>query len=182
MHRLRHPDENVIDPIEPDGPRLDAAVQLLNAINMNPWSEVGTSERKIHLLDAPAPTHTRFIQTRFDAALFEPWESCPVKLCDRSHGVLHSGNREFAPSLYHYRHVFWLVALIRSGLHVYCPLGDEELETTFMRGDFPTKGLTDSSYGTLKFETIREFKVLRSKVTLKEHGFVTTDLVDFIGQ
>ena len=230
LHHLRHPGDNVIDPVEPDGPRLDAAVQLMNAINMNPWSQVGTSEGRVHVLDALAPTHTRFIQTTFDAASFEPWKSRRVNLCDRSHGALYSSNREHAPSFYHYWHVFWLAALVRSGLHVYYPLGDEEIETGFLRGDFPANALTDSSYLTLNFEASRELDALRryerhfdavgyfecysrnalqlfsphrdahgrlqqryrsqharrereiAKTTLREHGFGTADIIDFVGQ
>ena len=58
LHQLRHPDDDVIDPVEPDGPRLDAAVVLMDAINMNRWSQAGTSEERIHVLDALAlPCH-----------------------------------------------------------------------------------------------------------------------------
>ena len=161
LHQLRHHDDDLIDPVEPDGPRLDATVELLNAINMNRWNQARTHGESTHVLDALISTHVPFVQTEFSAASFEPWDSHRVKLYDRPQGALYSSNRVHAPGFYHYWQVFWLAALLRSGLHVYYPLGDRHLETGILRGDFPTDAFRESSYLSLNFEAFRELKALR---------------------
>ncbi len=123
-----HPDVLVIDPIEPDGTRLDAAAELMNALNMNLWADASIFGESVHALDAIAPDHAPFVQTEFPAESFSPWQDRRVHLYETDSGPVCSNNEHDTPAFYHYWQVFWLAAILRSGLHIYYPLDDRELE------------------------------------------------------
>ena len=160
LHLERHPRDAVIDPIEPDGSRLNAAAQLMNSINTNRWDQARIRGESVHVFDALSPAHAPFVQTEFRAVPFESWDSHRVRLCDRSQGPLYSGNREYAPIFYHYWQIFWLAALLRSGLHIYYPLGDQALVPEILAGSFPADAFGEKSHLSFNLEASRELGAL----------------------
>jgi hypothetical protein len=62
-------------PIEPDGPRWESAVELLNAVHR--WRNFTVYGASSHPLDDPDPRFAEFIQ--YPAAMaFEPWQDMRV--------------------------------------------------------------------------------------------------------
>ena len=88
LHQERYPRDDVTDPIEPDGPRLNAAAELMNAINTNRWAQAKIYGERVHVLDALAPADFPFIQTEFQAAPFQPWGTHRARLCNRPRGAV----------------------------------------------------------------------------------------------
>jgi hypothetical protein len=77
--------------------------------------------------------------------------------------IIYSDSQSDTPAFYHYWQVFWLAAILRSGVHIYYPLDDEDLAAELWRGDTLTR---DSSGGRLwqsvNLEAYHELQELRS--------------------
>ena len=162
LFRSRHPSQTVIDPVEPNGPRLDAANDLMNALNMNLWASAWAYGETIHVLDAMESAHVPFIQTDFPPGSFIPWEQRRVPLYETENGPIYSNNESDTPTFYHYWQIFWLAAILRSGLHTYFPLDDKELERELLDGTISNHALRERTHRTLNCEAYDELCTLRS--------------------
>lgn len=161
LHQMRYPKDDVIAPVESDGPRLNAAFELMDSINTNRWGQARIFGECIHVLDALAPTHVQFIRTEFPAESFQRWDTHRVQICGPPHGVLYSSNRQYAPSFYHYWQIFWLAALLRSGLHIFYPLGNSALESQLFSGPVSVDALGKKTYLSFNLEASGELDALR---------------------
>lgn len=173
VRRVRFPDEiprrlasdsnesvNIAGPVEPDGPRLDAAVTLLNGIEY--WSNARIYGESDHVLDTMADEHRPFIQTNFSPAAFTPWQDLRVHLYDNDRGPVYSVAAQNAPAFYQYWQIFWLAAILRSGVHIWFPLDDEALYVEIMRdGAVSCDGLRGRSQQTINLEAYHELRALR---------------------
>ena len=173
VRRLRFPDEiprrlaseryegvNIAGPVEPDGPRLDAAITLLNRINH--WSDARFHGESEHALDAMADEHRAFIQTDFSPPAFTPWRDLRVHLYDADHGPVYSTAAQDTPAFYHYWQIFWLAAVLRSGVHIWFPLDDQALYTEILSGGAVScEGLRGRSQQSINLEAYHELQALR---------------------
>ena len=162
VRRLRKEEETaepIIDPIEPDGPRLDAAVDLMNALYR--WSNPGVYGEFPHPLDAMLPEHLPFVQATFPSVSFIPLNDRRVHLYDNEDSPVYANVDQSAPAFYHYWQIFWLAAILRSGIHVYYPLDDEALWRELLLGPLPAEALENRSHQTVNFEAYHELCQLR---------------------
>ena len=151
---------SVSGPIEPDGPRLAAAVELWEGIDR--WRNADIYGESEHVLDALADAHRPFIQTEFSSASFMPWEDRRVHLYDDDSGPVHLRHDQAAPAFYHYWQIFWLVAILRSGVHVWFPLDDEAIFTEIMEhGALSREVQGRRTPRAINLEAYRELKELR---------------------
>ena len=156
-----YPDLPVIDPIEPDGPRLDAATELLNVLNSNRWADASIFGESVHVLDAIAPEHAPFVQTEFPPECLSPWREHRIHLYDTDSGPVYSSDQGDTPAFYHYWQIFWLAAILRSGLHIYYPLDDRALEQQIWCGELPIEEMRARTHQSLNVEAYRELRELR---------------------
>ncbi|KZZ65519.1 hypothetical protein A3764_18655, partial [Sulfitobacter sp. HI0129] len=173
VRRLRFPDEiprrlasdrhesvSIAGPIEPDGPRLDAAITLLNGISH--WSDARIYGESEHVLDALADEHRPFIQTDFSPAAFTPWQNLSIHLYDTDRGPVYSTAAQDTPAFYHYWQVFWLATILRSGVHLWFPLDDQALYTEVLSGGAVScEGLRRRSQQSINLEAYQELQSLR---------------------
>ncbi len=173
VRRLRFPDEilrrlasdrpedvSIAGPVEPDGPRLDAAITLLNGIDC--WSDARIYGESDHVLDTLADAHRPFIQTDFSPAAFTPWQNLRVHLYDTDRGPIYSSAAHDMPAFYHYWQIFWLAAILRSGVHIWFPLDDENLFMEIMRGDvLSCAGLRGRTSQVINLGAYHELQALR---------------------
>jgi hypothetical protein len=61
LAKEQFPELEVIDPMEPDGAHLDAAADLMHALNMHKWSDVSIYGESVHVLDEIDKAHAPFI-------------------------------------------------------------------------------------------------------------------------
>jgi hypothetical protein len=112
----RYPTEIVVQPIEPDGPLLDAA----NALHKHlAFEAMGRSELlgdHKHPLEVLAPEWQQFVSTDFDSSTFKPWDTFRTEQFIRNGKTL--GGRDGVQTYYHAWQVFQLAAFLRSGLTV----------------------------------------------------------------
>lgn len=156
-----HPGWSVPQPVEPNGARLDSATDLMNKVNHNRWADAHFFGESVHVLDAPAPKHAPFIQTDFPRDSFTPWQDRRVHIYDTDSGPLYSNTEQDTPAFYHYWQIFWLAAILRSGIHVYYPLDDRELERQLRLGELSTEEVRARTRQSLNFEAYRELRELR---------------------
>ena len=161
LHQMRYPEDNVVAPVEPDGPLLDAAIALMDTINTNRWANASIYGECVHVLDAPESTHAKFIRTEFPPESFQRWDTHRVKICGPPHPTLYSSNQQYAPSFFHYWQIFWFAALLRSGLRVFYPLGNSALESQLFSGSFSTDALGARTYHSFNLEASGELDALR---------------------
>lgn len=173
VRRVRFPDEiprrlasdhyegvNIVGPVEPDGQRLDAAITLLNGIHR--WSDARIFGESDHVLDALADAHRPFIQTDFSHSAFTPWQDLRVHLYDTDRGPVYSTASQDAPAFYHYWQIFWLAAILRSGVHIWFPLDDEALYTEVLReGAVSCEALRGRTQQHINLEAYHELQALR---------------------
>ncbi len=158
--RERYPDVDILDPIEPDGARLDAAADLLQAINR--WSDASFYGETTHALDALDQAHLPFIQTDFSSGTFSSWEDRRVPLYQTDRGPILSNPDQDTPAFYHYWQIFWLAAILRSGIHIWFPLDDEALSNEVIRGNaLSCEALRGRVRQHVNFEAYRELRELR---------------------
>lgn len=162
LFKEEHSNEPVINPVEPDGQRLTAAADLMNTLNMHRWSNPTVFGETVHVLDAMEPEHAQFIQSDFPVASFKPWRDLRTHLCDRQNGnPLYSNNDQHAPAFYHYWQIFWLAALVRSGVHIYYPLDDDALGREVLSGKALDGLLKGKSFQSINIEAYHELRKLR---------------------
>lgn len=173
VRRVRFPDEilrrfardryeglNIAGPVEPDGPRLDAAIEFTDGLCR--WSDARIYGESEHVLDALADAHRPFIQTEFSPAAFTPWHDLRVHLYDTDRGPIYSSAAQDAPSFYQYWQIFWLAAILRSGVHVWFPLDDEDLFREILQGNvFSSEGLAGRTQQQINIEAYHELQGLR---------------------
>lgn len=181
----RHSNVDIIDPVEPDGPRLEAAADLIRAIDR--WRDARIYGESIHALDAPDDAHLPFIQTEFSPCTFRSWEDRRVRLYQTDGGSIYSDPDHDAPSFYHYWQVFRLAAILRSGVHIYYPLDDEHLGTEILRGNLLSLDeLRGRSRQHVNIEAYRELRELREyerhfQAVGYFHAYAHNALQTFIG-
>jgi hypothetical protein len=129
----RYPDVDIVDPVEPDGQRLDAATNLMEALER--WADARIYGESTHALDALDDAHIPFIQTDFLPGTFTSWEDRRVRLYQTDGGPILSNPDSDTPTFYHYWQIFWLATILRSGVHIYFPLDDEHLGREILRGN-----------------------------------------------
>lgn len=151
---------NIAGPVEPDGQRLDAAEELLNSINMNKWAMPHVYGEAAHPCDEPKEDQAQFIQSDFSIDTFVSWENRRVPLYETASGPVLSSERDM-PSFYHYWQVFWLAAILRSGIHVYYPLDDEALFTEIWQSGISSDALSGRTSQYHNLEAYRELQELR---------------------
>ena len=151
---------NIAGPIEPNGLRLDTARELLGSINMNRWAMPHVYGETVHLFDEPRGGQAQFIQADFSVDTFVPWKDRRIPLYETTRGLVLSSERD-TPSFYHYWQVFWLAAILRSGVHVYYPLDDRELCAEIMRNGVSSDALRGRTSGHHNLEAYRELQELR---------------------
>lgn len=157
----KYQDWSVPAPVEPDGARLDHAANLMKALNNNVWASPEIFGETVHVLDALAPEHRPFIQTEFPSESFKPWKDRRVHIYDGEVGPIYSNIEHDAPTFYHYWQIFWLAAILRSGVHIYYPLDDDGLTNEILRGPIPIQALQERSYINVDLEARGELRELR---------------------
>lgn len=110
---LRHP-------IEPDGPRWDAAIELDGALYR--WRNSIAYGPSINPLDDPAPRFSEFIQNP-SAAAFEPWLDMRVDVSNDVETTLFDGIN--VETYYSTWQVLLAAELADAGVHIRINLGDE---------------------------------------------------------
>ena len=146
--------------VEPDGPRLDAADELLRKIDQ--WRDARFYGEREHVLDVLADAHLPFIQTEFSSAKFLPWKDQRVHLYDGDGGPIFLDHERAAPTFYHYWQVFWMAAILRSGVHVWFPLDDDTINKEIWRPNgFRSEVLNGRTYQKINLEAYRELQDLR---------------------
>lgn len=149
--------------VEPDGTRLDAAAELIEELHRWPYARVyGESE---HVLDVLANTHRPFIQTKFSPTQFTPWEEFRVPLYEANGKTIFSNIEQDSPAFYHYWQIFWLAAILRSGVHMWFPLDDNELFSEILQGKITScEKLRGRAHQSVNLEAFHELKALREHV------------------
>ena len=102
--RESYPDVDIVDPVEPDGPRLDAVADLMQAIGR--WADARIYGKSTHALDALDDAHLPFIQTDFSPGTFTSWEDRRVRLYQTDGGPILSNPDQDTPTFYHYWQIF----------------------------------------------------------------------------
>lgn len=173
VRRVRFPDEilrrfardryecvNIAGPVEPDGQRLDAAIEFTEELHR--WSDARIYGESEHVLDALADAHRPFVQTDFSPAAITPWQDLRVHLYDTDRGPIYSSAVQDAPSFYHYWQIFWLASLLRSGVHIWFPLDDGDLFREILQGNVLSfKGLRGRTQQHINLEAYHELQALR---------------------
>ncbi len=183
--RETYPHVDIVDPIEPDGSRLNDAASLMQAIAR--WPDAHRYGESIHALDVLDDAHRPFIQTEFSRDSFTSWEDRRVRLYQTDGGPILSNPDHDTPSFYHYWQIFWLAAILRSGVHIYYPLDDEHLGTEVLRGNVLTLDeLRTRSQQSVNIEGYRELRELREyerhfKAVGYFHAYAHNSLQTFIG-
>lgn len=160
VYQLRHPELTMITPIEQPGPQLEAAAGLMNTLRQNRWSKADIYGESAHVLDALAPEHAPFIQTCFSPASFTAWSRRDLHLYDTETGPVNSSNEQNAPAFYHYWQIFWLAAILRSGVHIYYPLDDSAVARELREGSL-TAGSEGRLWREFNLEAYGELRELR---------------------
>jgi hypothetical protein len=112
--RERYPDEKHIEPIEPDGERLQAANALRNALERDLMQH--TELPGGHPFDSVAPEFRQFVSTEFSRSTFAPWSTFRTEIYMR--GKTSIGGQDGVQTYYHAWQVFQLAAFVRSRLAV----------------------------------------------------------------
>jgi hypothetical protein len=112
---LRHP-------VEPDGPRWDAAIELDGALYR--WRNSIAYGPSINLLDDPAPRFSEFIQNP-SAATFEAWLDMRVDVSNDVETTLFDGTN--IETYYSTWQVLLASELADAGVHIRINLGDEAI-------------------------------------------------------
>ena len=152
--------QQVVEPVEPDGERLDAAVSLLDRVDR--WSNARVFGETEHPLDTLDQTHRPFIRNDFPTTAFTPWKDRRVKLYETDRGPVYASHMQASPSFYHYWQIFSLAAILRSGVHVWFPLDEGEIFTRILReGVVSRDGLGGRVQQSVNLEAYHELKSLR---------------------
>jgi hypothetical protein len=69
--------------------------------------------------------------------------------------------KQDTPDFYHYWQVFWLAAILRSGVHIFYPLDDTGLGQQIIRGEITPQNLRARTHRHLNIEAYRELRELR---------------------
>lgn len=152
---------SVPEPIEQDGSRLNSAAELMNQLNFNHWANAQFFGESVHVLDALASEHIPFIQMDFPPEAFSPWRERRVHVSDTDSGPLYSNTEQDSPSFYHYWQIFWLASILRSGLHIYYPLDDQEWERQLWYDELSTEEIRERTHRSINTEAYRELRELR---------------------
>ena len=162
------PELDVIEPVEADGPRLDAAADLMGSLNIHRWSDPGTYGESVHVLDEIDKAHAPFIQTEFSTDAFTPWEKLRTPLYKDGARTIYSTLEVNTPAFYHYWQIFWLAAILRSGVHIFYPLHDKALVMEVLeKGILSSDSLRGRTRQSVNLEAYHELKELR----VFEHHF-----------
>lgn len=161
--QIKEPNRDVFQPIEPDGPTLDAAIDLFQTLSENRWQNSLIYGESEHLLDVIADNHAPFIVTEFSAGTFTPWEDLRAPVYESQGSEIRSTAR-FSPSYYHYWQIFWLAAILRSGLIIHYSLDDDEIGDTLWRRDFGADVLSGRLHTSINIEARRHLNELRDYV------------------
>ena len=140
------PNENVFLPVEPDGPTLNAAVDLFKKLNSNQWGNSRIYGESNHSLDIVANNHAPFVVKEFSPVTFTPWDDLKTPIYEVDGREVRS-REGFSPSYYHYWQVFWLATILRSGFKIYYPIDDNEISNALLLGDLGANVLS----GRLEF-------------------------------
>lgn len=174
VRRIRFPDEiqrrfakdrddgmDIDGRIEPDGPRLSAAIELKEGLHR--WADSRFHGESEHVLDTLSDTHASFVQTDFSRAEFTPWQDMRIRLYNSDQGPVYSSITQDTPVFYHYWQIFWLAAILRSGVHIWFPLDDAELYGEILRGGlFSCHSLQGRSRQSINLEAYHDLKALRA--------------------
>lgn len=95
--RDRYEGVNIAGPVEPDGQRLDAAIEFTEGLRR--WSDARIYGESEHVLDALADAHRPFVQTDFSPAAITPWQDLRVHLYDTDRAPIYSSAAQDAPSI-----------------------------------------------------------------------------------
>lgn len=112
----RYPAEQVLEPVELDGPRLSSATALRRLLANDLMRRTVLPGNGEHPLDAVAPEYRSFVATEFSRSTFTPWSTfrAPLAICNSTE----IGGAEDVYTYYHAWQVFQLAAFLRSGLSV----------------------------------------------------------------
>ena len=156
----RYDDVAIAGRVEPDGAHLAAAIELKERLHRWPNASIyGESE---HVFDVLENAHRRFIQSKFSPARFTPWKDLRVHLYDKNNGSIYSSIERDSPAFYHYWQIFWMAAILRSGIHIWFPLDDKALYTEILSGGaLLCKKLRGRARQTTNLEAYHELQALR---------------------
>jgi hypothetical protein len=183
-HQERHPRDVITEPIEPDGPRLDAAEMLFNTLARDLMRRTEFPRKSQHPLDRIATGHRQFISKTFSRDSFVPRDNFrtlirkdPNSDPPGEHGGRRRFNRDFyatdgVVTYYHAWQVFPFAAFLRSGLSV---LYDLECSFTSAR-DVDLNG--DDVHTTRNIDARHELNVLRDNAALFDAVAMFQDLCD----
>lgn len=132
------PEKNVFQPIEPDGPTLDAAIETYRTITGNRWNDSHIYGESVHPLDDLSTTHAPFVVTDYSPEHFIPWDEIRTPVYEHDGRKILSTER-YTPIFYHYWQIFWLAAIYRSGVTLHYPLDDDDIGRAVFHGDLGSK-------------------------------------------
>lgn len=154
------PDQQIYEPMEADGDHLTDAIDTFKTLPHGRWNDSRIYGESVHPLDSPDSRHAPFIVTDFSKGTFVPWSELRPVIFELDGRPIRTRKR-FTPSYYHYWQVFFLEALLRSGVKLHYPLEEKELVDLIWRGDFSNEALRSRTQATINIEALRHLKELR---------------------
>ena len=155
----QHPQETVVEPIEPDGALLDAANSLSQKLAFEAMGHSRLAGSDTHPLDALEPQWRKFVSTEFDPSTFQPWENFRTETFIRNGQTL--GGREGVQTYYHGWQVFELAAFLRSGMTVLYDISKDHSWDSLL--DLRQRGDVRIS---VNYEARAEFKLIKENAPL----------------
>lgn len=143
--------QSIFGPLEADGQRLDNALDAVRTLPHGRWNDSRIYGESVHPLDDPDPRHAPFVVKDFSKDTFVPWSELRPPIFEIDGRTVRSRER-FTPAYYHYWQIFFLEALLRSGVKLYYPLEEEGLERLIWRGDFGDDALRNRMAATINIE------------------------------
>ena len=154
------PERNVFEPMEPDGPALDAAIELIQTLRSNTWQDSRLYGESDHPLDVVTASHSPFVVKDFSSETFTPWEDLRPLVYEHGERERRSDER-FSPTYYHYWQVFWLATILRAGATIHYPIDDNEIGRALLMGNLETAARSQRLSLKVNLEARHELRALR---------------------